>query len=116
MHELSINSQVIQTLEYIRDNPNCRSTDSGLNPEILVDLYSKGIIRAVVSKPVRNSSPDFLDMNLTLDGQRELDSSNSANESLKNVVPRWYSNPFLLAMLSLVVMVGAAGTVYMFGW
>jgi hypothetical protein len=54
-------------------------------------------------------------MNLTLDGQRELDSSNLVDDSRKNVVPKWYSYPFLLAMLSLVVMVGAAGIVYMFG-
>ena len=115
VYRVSIEDRINKTLKYIRDNPNCRS-NSDLDSVILQDIHSKGFIKADIHTPLKTGTPEFLDINLTIDGQRKLESSNSEGVERKAVALSRHSNPFVVAVLSLVVFVAGAGIIYALGW
>lgn len=112
----TVQKRIITTLELIQSNKSCNSGQHDFEPEILTDIYEKGLIKAAIHTPVKTGIPQFLDMRLTVDGMKFLEASKTIKDKTNQSSVKWHTNPFLIATLGLITMVSAAGIIYYLGW
>ncbi|MFL7022715.1 hypothetical protein [Vibrio cyclitrophicus] len=97
-----VNKRTLPTLKLIQLNKNCNSNQHDFDPEVLAEIHNKGFIEAEVFTPMKTGIPHFIDMRITVDGIKALEESEAIKDS------RWHTNPFLIAFLTLIILVSSS--------
>jgi hypothetical protein len=112
---LSVDDQVKDALKAIKASPNSKSEDLPIEASILRELHASGYITAATYQPLSGDQV-FANVEITIPGERYLESLNSSKSAQVNAAPHWYTNPFLIAGLTIVSGVAVLGIAYVAGW
>ena len=112
---MRIQAKMRETLETIRSTPELDRSEMSLDPVLLEDLRSQGLIEASVFKAWDRGNI-YSNMRLTITGEQYLELLDSAPEESERSAPAWYLNPFLIAALGVVGSLFVVGVAYHLGW
>jgi hypothetical protein len=109
----SIDNRIKDTLQYIKDNPDCNT--EGIDANLVIDLIDNNLISGIKSGTL-NKPKYCARLNLTMHGEERLESYSSTPSPSNSSPPHWHTNPFLLSFLSLCVLLACAYISWCAGW
>ena len=119
-----IDTKFRDTLSYIKANPGCSTNKVSeevrvkyLNGNLLDDLSDKDLIKGTRSLSCDSDVADYLDLRLTLDGEKELQSLIAGDvKQAPKQTPHWYYNPFLRILLWVIGALGVLAFLHFMNW
>lgn len=66
-----IDEKIRLILQHIKDNPRCNTNE--LEGQLVDDLYQQGRIEGINVKNLSSTAPEYIELRLTIDGERELE-------------------------------------------
>jgi len=112
--------QIVDTLKSIKEGDGKQSAT--LDGHVIRDLIDIGYVKGLDVTTLGAKQPEYVELRVTVSGSQYLESSNQNPEKSDPKkdpsvgTPAWYSNPFLIAALSLVVLVIGYGALHFLGW
>ena len=124
MKSEDMDTKIRDTLSYIKANPGCSTNKVSeevrvkyLNGNLLDDLSDKDLIKGTRSLSCDSDGADYLDLRLTLDGEKELESLIAGDvKQAPKQTPHWYYNPVLIALLLFAAGVALAAYLRFMNW
>ena len=111
MKSEDMDTKIRDTLSYIKANPGCSTNKVSeevrvkyLNGNLLDDLSDKDLIKGTRSLSCDSVAADYLDLRLTLDGEKELESLIAGDVKQ---VPWWRSKTLIGFVVAVLVSVVA---------
>ena len=110
-----MDDQLKDALIAIKANPGSKSEDLQVDTSILKELHALGYITAATYRPLSGNQV-FSNIGITILGGRYLESLSSPKAAQVDSAPHWYTNPFLIACLSIISGVAVLGIAHVAGW
>lgn len=110
-----IDSNIRDTLLYIKNNPGCNTNPEALDGFLIKDLESQGLIDGIDATTLSSTTPEFINLRLNIHGEKYLSLLLQPPEKTVSA-PHWYSNPIVGGAITFIFTLLGAFIVWRAGW